>query len=231
MSHIILHDYLGEIVTPPTPNPIQTSIIIQPNPVQAETMQPLMATQTNSLPHAPILNKIASPPMTGPGLFQPTRIHHPTQGVPFSLNLVPSGLAPNLLSNTNHNLSPATVNQLHALLLKSPAKTEPDQPQALPNCTTLQQPRLPKPIPSKPTAIQQNKPPSNPLYILQTQVPQNLQVGIGQRAQTHNFIQAPAPPPSGTNLIQIVPNHTQGKTAGSKLLLNNSSGLSRQEGL
>ena len=199
--------------------------------MQADSIQAqVIPAQANSLPPAPLLNKIGSPPAPGSALFQPARIHHPTQG-PFSLNLVSSGLAPNLLSNTNHNLSPATVNQLHALLLKSPAKTEPEQPQAQPNCTTLQQPRLPKPIPSKPGSIIQNKPSANPLYILQTQVPQNLQVGIGQRAQQHNYIQATAAPSSGTNLIQIVSNQTQGKTAGNKVLLNNPSGLSRQEGL
>ena len=218
-------------MVPPAPNPIQASIIVQPTPIQADAIQAqVMPTQTNSLPAAPILNKIASPPISGPTIFQPTKIHHPTQSVPFSLNLIPSGLAPNLLSNTNHNLSPATVNQLHALLLKSPAKTEHELPQVQPNCTTLQQPRLPKPIPSKPTVISQNKPPSNSLFILQTQVPQNIPVGIGQRGQNHNFIQAPAPPSSGTNLIQIVSNQTPGKAAGNKVMSNNLN-LSSQEGL
>ena len=215
---------------PPPSNPIQPSMIIQPNPAQADSLQGhIISTQSNSLPATPVLNKISSPPMQGTGVFQPTKIHHTNQGIPISLNLIQSGITPNLLSNTNHNLSPATVNQLHALLLKSPAKVEQDHPNIQPNCTTLQQPRLAKPVPSKPTAVSQGKP-SNPMYILQGQLPQNIQIGIGRGGQTQNIIQGPAPQNVGTNLIQIVSSQTQGQPGGNKVLLNNSSGLTRQEG-
>ena len=218
---------------PPPSNPIQPSMIIQPNPVHADSISGhTISTQSNSLPTAPVLSKISSPPMQGTGVFQSTKIHHPNQGIPISLNLMQSGITPNLLSNTNHNLSPATVNQLHALLLKSPAKVEQEHPNIQPNCTTLQQPRLAKPIPSKPTAVSQGKP-SNPMYILQGvqgQLPQNIQMGIGRGGQTHNLIQGSAPPNAGTNLIQIVSNQAQGQTGGNKVLINNSGGLTRQEG-
>eukprot|EP00800_Vazella_pourtalesii_P021303 TRINITY_DN785_c0_g1_i2.p1 TRINITY_DN785_c0_g1~~TRINITY_DN785_c0_g1_i2.p1 ORF type:complete len:364 (+),score=68.72 TRINITY_DN785_c0_g1_i2:237-1328(+) len=219
----------GEIMNPPPPNPVQPSIIIQPNQVHADSIQrQTISTQSNSLTAAPVLTKISSPPMQGTSVFQATKIHHPNQGIPISLNLMQSGITPNLLSNTNHNLSPATVNQLHALLLKSPAKVEQDHPNIQPNYTTLQQPRLAKPIPSKPTAVSQGKP-NNPMFILQGQLPQNIQMGIGRGGQTHNLIQGPAPPTAGSNLIQIVSSQPQGQTGANKVLLNNSSGLTRQE--
>ncbi|KAI6652240.1 hypothetical protein LOD99_7257 [Oopsacas minuta] len=221
----------GEIMTPPpSTNPIHSSIIIQPNPVHADNMQgSAISNQTNSLHSAPIINKISSPPMQGSaGVFQSTKIHHAQQGIPISLNIMSSSLAPNLLSNTNHNLSPATVNQLHALLLKSPAKSEPEHPQIQPNCTTLQQPRLTKPIPSKPTAVTQGKP-TNPMYIIQGQIPQNMQMGIGRGGQSHNFIQGSAPATGGSNLIQIVSNQTPAHTGGNKILINNSTALSNKE--
>ena len=212
-------------MTPPPPpsNAIQSNILIQANSIHPNNIQAhIPAKQPVTLSNAPYLNKMPSPPGQNPTILQPNKIfqQHPQQptGTPISLNITPG-----MLSNTNHNLSPATVNQLHALLLKNPLRSEPNIPQTQPSYTTLQQPRLAKPIPSKPTPMMQTKSASNPLYILQSQLPQDLQLAArGAASQSAG----------GSNLIQIVSNQPQGQVGVNKVVqLNNASGLKRQEGM